>query len=265
MSGVQSLILPQVPTWIPASVFGACIGSFLNVVICRVPRGEDIVFTRSKCRSCGHAVRGFDNIPVLSWLLLQGRCRDCRTPIPVIYPAVELLTSVLFGVIVAWFGFSMATVFRLAFASAMVAVVFIDYEHQIIPDVITLPGTLLGLVAALLGPPGWMDAVAGALVGGGSLFAIGLIYQKVRGIEGMGGGDVKLGLMLGAFTGWQGALFTLFLASSVGALVGAILLLQRKAEGRTALPFGAFLAPAAVLGLFVAPQFFDWYLGLLRR
>ena len=255
-----------IPAWAVAGILGLIIGSFLNVVIYRVPRGESIVSPPSHCPSCGQRVRFRDNIPVLSWLLLRGKCRDCRAPIPVRYPLIEALTAALFAIIVARFGYNPVTVFRLLFAAAMVAIVFIDLEHQIIPDVITLPGFLLGLaVAFAFGAPGPVDALLGALVGGGTLFAIGFAYERVRGIEGMGGGDVKLGLMLGAFTGWEGALFTLMAASAVGAVVGGSLMLLRRAHGKTALPFGTFLAPAAILALFVAPAFFHWYAGLLRR
>lgn len=251
--------------WFLSGLLGLLVGSFLNVVICRLPAGESIVSPPSRCPGCGHPVRPWDNIPVLSWLLLRGRCRDCREPISPRYPFVELLTGAVFAVIGARFGLGLGPAFLLVFAAAMVAVVFIDLDHQIIPDVITWPGLALGLVASFFGPPHPAGAVLGALIGGGTLYAIGLAYERVRGIEGMGGGDVKLGLMFGAFTGWQGALFTLMSASFAGALVGAVLLARRKADGRTALPFGTFLAPAALLSLFVAPQFFRWYGGFLHR
>ncbi len=254
-----------VEPWFVLGFLGLLVGSFLNVVICRLPAGESIVSPPSRCPGCGHRVRPFDNIPVISWALLRGRCRDCRGPISPRYPFVELLTGATFGVIGARFGFTPGSMFLLVFAAAMVAVVFIDLDHQIIPDVITWPGLGLGLIASFFGPPHPVGALVGALIGGGTLFAIGFAYEKVRGIEGMGGGDVKLGLMFGAFTGWQGALFTLMSASFAGALVGAVLLARKKADGRTALPFGTFLAPAAVLSLFVAPRFFQWYGGLLHR
>ena len=246
-------------------LLGLVVGSFLNVVIYRLPAGESVASPGSRCPHCGHAVRPWDNIPLVSWVLLRGRCRDCGAPVSPRYALVEALTCALFLLFVAQFGITLTTLFRLVFASAMVAVVFIDYDHQIIPDVITLPGFGLGLLASLLGPPGIKDALLGALVGGGTLFLIGFAYEKLRGIEGMGGGDVKLGLMLGAFTGWEGALFTLMAASAVGAVVGVFLVAARRAHGQTALPFGTFLAPAAVLALFVAPAFFHWYGGLIRR
>jgi leader peptidase (prepilin peptidase) / N-methyltransferase len=259
------VIPPPFPVWALAGVFGLLIGSFLNVVIYRLPRHESVIFWRSRCPACKHEIRLFDNVPLLSWLVLLGRCRDCRAPISVRYPLVEAATGVLFALVVARLGVDLLTPFRLFFAAAMVVVVFIDFEHQLIPDRITLPGLVLGLAASFLGPPGPASAAMGALVGGGALYAVGLAYEKVRGIEGMGGGDVKLGLMLGAFTGWQGALFSLMAASAAGAVVGLALVAAKRAGGRTALPFGAFLAPAGVLALFVAPAVFSWYGAFLRR
>ena len=256
---------PEAVFALAAGTFGLLVGSFLNVVIYRLPREESIVSPPSRCPGCGHRVRPWDNIPVLSWMLLQGRCRDCRQPISPRYPFVEALTGITFGLVAWHFGPSPSAGFLLVFAAAMIAVVFIDLDHQIIPDVITWPGLGLGLVASFFGPPYPGGALMGALIGGGTLFAIGFAYEKVRGVEGMGGGDVKLGLMLGAFTGWQGALFTLMAASFAGALVGGLLLARKQAHGQTALPFGTFLAPASVLSLFVAPQFFHWYGALLHR
>ncbi|MBI5835644.1 MAG: prepilin peptidase [Candidatus Eisenbacteria bacterium] len=230
-----------------------------------MPLGQSVIFWRSRCTACGHEIRFFDNVPLLSWVALGGRCRDCRTPISARYPLVEALTAAVFALIVASFGPTVTTLFRLGFAAAMVAVVFIDLDHQIIPDRITLPGLALGLAASFFGPPGPWGAVLGALVGGGTLYAVGWGYERLRRIEGMGGGDVKLGLMLGAFTGWQGALFTLMAASAAGAVVGLSMVAARRANGRTALPFGTFLAPAAILALLAAPAFFSWYGALLRR
>ena len=248
-----------------AGVLGLAIGSFLNVVIHRVPRGGSVVSGGSCCPACGHPLRPFDNVPLGSYLLLRGRCRDCRAAISWRYPLVEALTGALFALVVAHFGVDRLTPFRLFFSAAMVGVVFIDFEHQLIPDRITLPGLVLGLAASFLGPPGPTSAALGALIGGGALYAVGVAYEKLRGIEGMGGGDVKLGLMLGAFTGWQGAVFALMAASAAGAAVGLGLMAARRASGRTALPFGSFLAPAALLAWFVAPSFFAWYEALLRR
>jgi len=259
------VIPPPFPVWALAALLGLLIGSFLNVVIYRMPRGMSVVLWRSRCPHCGHEIRFFDNVPVLSWLWLRGRCRDCRAPISPRYPLVEALTGALFALLALRFGAQPALAFRMFFAAAMVAVVFIDLEHQIIPDRITLPGTALGLLASVFGPPGLRDAALGAAVGGGWLYLVGLAYRKLRGVEGMGGGDVKLGLMLGAFTGWQGAVFAVLAASAAGTLVGLGLIAGRRASARTALPFGSFLAPAAVLALFVAPAFFSWYGAILSR
>ena len=244
-------------------VLGAFIGSFLNVVIHRVPLKRSIVHPGSACPKCGHPVRPWDNIPVLSWLLLRGRCRDCKTPIPPRYPLVEALTGLLFAGTAMLVTDPLALGFALAFVAAMVVVTFIDLDHMIIPDVITLPGTLIALGAAFLGAgveP--KQALLGVLVGGGGLFAVAAGYRAATGRDGLGGGDVKLLSLVGAFLGPVGAFLTIMVGSIAGTLYASVFLLRRGA-GRTAeLPFGTFLAPGAVLVYFFGAQIVRAYLGL---
>ena len=238
---------------------GLCFGSFLNVVIHRLPRGLSVVRPPSACPDCGHAIRPFDNIPVLSWLLLAGRCRDCRGVIPWRYPAVELAAGLLVVAFAAQLGPRAALVPALAFALALLAVALIDWDHRIIPDEISLGGAVVGLFARGLTLPGVVEGLIGALVGGGALWLVATGYRKATGLDGLGGGDVKLAAMIGAFLGWPGVFLTIFAAAAAGSLAGGFLLATRKAHRRTALPFGTFLAPAAVLAGVAGPFVWRWY------
>ena len=243
-------------------LLGLCLGSFLNVVIHRLPRGESLSRPRSRCPGCGEPIAARDNIPLLSWILLRGRCRHCGEPISPRYPLIELLgAACVLGAALASPG-PVTALLRAAFLLAMLAVVFIDIDHQIIPDRITLPGTLLGLLAGPLLGLAWWEALLGAGIGGGLLLAAALFYQTFRGVEGMGGGDIKMAAMLGAWLGWQGLLMTLLLASFAGTLIGIGLILARRADVRTALPFGAFLAPAAGFVLLAGRPIWHWYIAL---
>lgn len=245
-------------------VLGLAAGSFVNVVIHRLPRGLSVVRPRSRCPACGAPVRARDNVPVLSWLLLRGRCASCRAPISVRYPLVEALTAILFVAVGRLDGAALALPFHLAFVASLVGVAFIDLDFQIIPNEITFAGVALGL--ALAGLEGSLLAgVVGAAVGSGLLWGIGALYRAVRRVEGMGGGDVKLAAMLGAFLGWKGVLLTIFLSSFAGAIAG-IVMMRRQGSGRqTRIPYGTFLAPAAVVVLFVGESVIAWYAGLLAR
>jgi len=245
-------------------VFGLLVGSFLNVVIHRLPREMSIVRPRSRCPSCGGAIAPWHNVPVLSWLLLRGRCAHCRAPISARYPAVELATAVLFACAARLDGFSIALPFHLFFLAAMICVTLIDFDFQIIPDEITASGAILGFAcAALTGRI--VDGAIGAVVGSGLLWLIGAAYFALRKVEGMGGGDVKLAVMLGAFLGWKGVLLTLFASSLVGAVVGIALIRLKGGDRQTRIPFGTFLAPAAVFVLFAGRPLIDWYAGFFGR
>ena len=241
---------------------GLAIGSFLNVVIHRLPRGESLVSPGSRCPACGYALRAADNIPVVSYLMLLGRCLQCRARISARYPLVELATGALFVLHYFVFGWTALLAVRLLFAAAMVALFFIDLEHRLLPDRITLPGIAAGLVASLFLPPGIRDALIGTLAGGGVLWAIGEAYYRYSGEEGMGGGDVKMLAMIGAFLGWQLVLVTLVFSSIAGAVTGLILLASRRGGLKYALPYGTFLALAALVSSLYGDQIVSWYTGL---
>ena len=280
--------IPPVLIYIISGVFGAIIGSFLNVVIHRVPREESIVFPNSRCPSCGATIAFYDNIPVLSYVVLGGRCRGCSIRISPRYPAVELLTAVLF-VVVTWHdGISVALPFDLIFMTAIVALVFIDAEHMILPDVITYPGMAFAVAAriaiplltktphfddvpslmqgTLAGMPIWVvslvGAVIGALIGGGSLWLMGWTWEKLRGIEAMGLGDVKMMFMVGAYLGWRLTILTIFVGVLSGSLIGIVLMArQRERDMQMLLPFGVFLGLGSIAALLFGAQIVAWYAG----
>lgn len=270
------------------AVFGAIIGSFLNVVIHRLPREQSIVFPNSRCPSCGAAISPFDNIPVLSYLILRGRCRACRAPISARYPAVEALTGLLYGLVFLRDGLTFALPFDLVFVTALVALVFIDSEHMILPDAITYPGMIFAVVARLaipylMGRPyfddlepllngilaGWpmwaaslVGALLGALAGGGSLWLMGWVWERLRGVEAMGLGDVKMMFMVGAYLGWRLTVLTIFLAVLSGSLTGILLMLRRgERDMQMLLPFGIFLGIGSIIALLVGAHIVNWYAG----
>ena len=216
------------PFWlVVAGFFGLCIGSFLNVVIYRLPLGQSLATPPSRCRKCGYSLRWFDNVPVVSWALLRGRCRKCGVSVSWQYPLVELITAALF-VLVVWLtpiGTLLAS--RLLLVCILIALFGIDLEHQILPNSITLPGIVIGLLFSLVAPPGWKDALIGALLGAGILYAIACAYYLWRREEGMGMGDVKMLAMLGAFLGWKAVLVTVILASFAGAFIGVAMMASR--------------------------------------
>lgn len=246
--------------------FGLVIGSFLNVCIHRLPASQSIVHPRSRCPQCGHLIRAYDNIPVLSYVLLGGRCRDCKTHISARYPVVELLSGAFAAMSVARFGLDWTGAVVYALIAAFLVITFIDIDHRIIPDMITLPGIPLGLAASfgpgLVSP---MQALIGILAGGGSLFLVAWGYQLITKREGMGGGDIKLLAMIGAFIGWQGVLFTIFVASFTGTLTGIALMFRRAGGMKLAVPFGPFLAVGAIAYLFIGPDVMEWYIRWLRH
>ena len=246
-----------------AFCFGAVIGSFLNVCIRRLPAGESIVYPPSHCPGCGTRIRGRDNIPLLSYLLLCGRCRSCGSRISLRYPAVEALTAIALVLLLYRFGLTGSFAVAAVFLTALIVISFIDLDHQIIPDVITLPGIAVGLLLSVAGMgPRVLDSVLGALLGGGLLYAVAVGYHAWTGREGMGGGDVKLLAMIGAFLGWRSVLVTLVLGSFTGALVGVGLILGRGADVRVPIPFGPFLALGATCAIFFGDRLIHWYLHL---
>lgn len=245
---------------------GACIGSFLNVVIHRLPRGESLVAPRSRCPACESTIAWYDNLPILSWLVLRGRCRRCGAGISVRYPIVELLTALVAIAVHARLGLTLEGLVAFYFAATLLAIAYIDLDHQIIPDVLSLPGIVVGLVAApLLHPGTWLEALQaaflGALLGGGILFAVAYGYERMTGREGMGGGDVKLLAMVGAFLGWQGVLLTLLLGSLVGSVIGISIMVARGADSKLAIPFGPFLSIGAFVAMFWGSAIVSWYLA----
>ena len=287
----NTLELPTAVFAIVVTAVGALIGSFLNVVIHRVPRDQSIVFPNSRCPSCGAPIKPYDNIPVISYLILRGRCRSCHSHISARYPAVEAMTAMLFFAVFLYRGFTLALPFDLIFVAAMAALVFIDAEHMILPNVITYPGLVFALAARVAIPylagPGYLDdfsgliqilprelpiwavslvgAVLGALVGGGSLWLTGWLWERLRGVEAMGLGDVKMMFMVGAYLGWRLALLSIFLGVLSGSITGVAIMIKRRERNlQMLLPFGIFLGLGSTISLLVGTRLINWYLSQFR-
>lgn len=266
-----------------AFLFGLIVGSFLNVCIVRLPEERSLASPASHCPRCGVPIRWYDNIPVVSFLLLRARCRNCGEPISWRYPLVEVLNGLLWLWAVDEFGVTGEGLLGMALCSSLVVITFIDLDHQIIPDVITLPGMVLGLAAAPLfmtelaqplpfiaarflpdASPyvsALLNSFIGLLLGGGPLLLIGWLWEKFRKVEAMGGGDVKLMGMVGSFLGWQGAIMTILVASLVGSVAGITLIALKKQEADQHIPFGPFLALGALITLFRGYDLRAWYFG----
>lgn len=282
IENVVDVPLPIVAVF--AGILGAIIGSFLNVVIHRVPREQSIVFPNSACPSCHEPLRAYDNIPILSYLVLRGRCRACRNPISIRYPMVEALTALLFVAVALRDGPSFPLPFDLAFGAALIALIFIDAEHMILPNAITFPGIVFavltrialpylagpqvfddlpGLIARLPQLPVWsvslIGAAIGALVGGGSLWLMGFLWEKLRGVEAMGLGDVKMMFMAGAYLGWRLAVLTIFFGVFTGSIAGLAVMAKRGRNLQMMLPFGIFLGIGAILSMFAGHRIIEWY------
>ncbi len=277
---------PEFVGYIFIFAFGAAVGSFLNVVIHRVPNEESIVFPNSACPNCKNSIKPYDNIPILSWLILRGRCRDCKNPISLRYPAVELLTALLFALVFWQIGLNVFLPVALIFVTAVVALIFIDAENMILPNVITYPLLIFALLIRLIFPllfvvsyfadfkvfplnqmgsyPVWVTslfgAILGGLVGGGSLWLVGEIWKRLRGVEAMGLGDVKMMFGVGALLGWQLTLLSIFLGAFSGAIIG-IFLISRQADKdmQTQIPFGIFLGIGSIISLLFGEQLIKWY------
>ncbi|MBZ5495117.1 MAG: prepilin peptidase [Acidobacteriia bacterium] len=267
------------------AAFGLVIGSFLNVCIYRLPRRESIVFPSSHCPHCGQAVRPYDNVPVLSYLWLRGKCRFCRQPIALQYPLVELLTGLAFFACAVEWSLTPPAFVNSLFLSVILVLVFVDYHHQILPNVLTLPGVLAGIVLSPLQSETffrdsisenlaafvssahagavlpWAGSLLGALAGGGILLLVGTVYQALRRRQGLGMGDVKMIAMVGAFLGWRLTLLTIFAGSFLGSIVGIVLVLFGGRTLQSKLAFGTFLGVASALSLFFGLTIVRWYAG----
>ncbi len=266
---------PEIFTYILSFIFGTIIGSFLNVCIYRLPREESIAYPGSHCISCNEPISFYNNIPILSYLFLKGKCSKCNSEISLRYPLVEVITGLLFVATVWSFGLSIQTLFYLIFISSLIAITFIDFKHMIIPNVITYPGIIVGILYntlrtdwnyslelignfnlgmqnffSLLSEVPLLDSIFGVVLGGGLLLLVAYSYEVIKKRQGMGMGDVKLLAMIGAFFGWEGVLFVIFLASILGSVIGISIIIAKKGDLKYALPFGPFLSIAAVIYIF---------------
>lgn len=258
-----------------AFAIGAVVGSFLNVVIHRWPREESIVFPASHCPSCNTPIRSYDNIPILSYLILLGRCRACRSPISLRYPLVETANALFYLAIFQRTGVAFEFLPIAALVSMTIVLIYIDADVQMLPDVITLPGVAIGILVgafsvgdrfpALTASASLIDSAGGAIVGAAIIATIILTYWLVRQMEGMGWGDSKMLAMIGAWLGWRSVFAVLFLGSLLGAVIGVPLALRSAKRMQTALPFGVFLGIAALLTMFFGNTLFAWWLELATR
>ena len=244
-----------------SALFGAIVGSFLNVVILRLPESDQsIVFPASHCPQCSSPLSWYENIPLLSYIFLRGRCGHCNISISLQYPLVELLMAIVTAALVQRFEISFATVGYFVFSAALLVVIFIDIRLQIIPDVISLPGIILGFLFSLVSDTvTWQSSLIGILAGGGVLYAVAFFYATLRKIDGMGGGDIKLLAMIGAWLGWQALPFVILMSSTTGSIVGVVAMCRQKKGGQTRIPFGPFLSVAALTYIFYSEDIFNYY------
>ena len=245
--------------------WGLCIGSFLNVCIYRLPEAQSIIHPRSSCPKCRNPIRFYDNIPIISYVFLRGQCRHCGTKIALRYPMVELLTGCFALGTYLKFGPTWASLIYFVFIAALIVITFIDLDHRIIPNVITLPGIPIFVAASLLIPDlSLIDSLIGVIAGGGSLLMVAWIYKLITHKDGMGLGDIKLLAMIGALVGWQGILMTIFVASATGTLAGILHMVQvRQKNMKLAIPFGPFLATGALVYIFWGEAIIRWYINTL--
>ena len=244
-------------------LIGLALGSFMNVCIYRIPHRQSIINPPSTCPNCGKKIKFYDNIPLVSYFLLMGRCRHCRHVIPWHYPAVEALTGLLSFSLFIRYGLSYQYFLFLLFIAALVTIAFIDLHHRIIPDVLSLPGIIVGWATSfILGHISWLDSLIGIIGGGGSLFLVAFVYVSLTGKEGMGGGDIKLLAMIGAWMGWRPLPLVVLISSLTGAVIGVAFLLLAGKGLRAKIPFGPFLSLGALLYFFFGPELTHWYFGL---
>jgi leader peptidase (prepilin peptidase)/N-methyltransferase len=265
-----------------AFLFGAIVGSFLNVCIFRIPTRTSLISPFSRCPQCKTAIKAYDNIPILSYFLLGGKCRSCKAPISPRYPLVETMMALFSVFLILRFGLSSSFFIYFILIASLVVVSFIDLDHRIIPDVISLPGIILGLLASFIKTAGHndflvrfvfktvkgtvnmatLDSLLGIFIGGGLLYAVAVLFYWATKKEGMGGGDIKLLAMIGAFLGWSSTLFTILVSSLIGSMVGVVLMVATRADSKYAIPFGPFLSMGAVIYLFFGREILRWYLHL---
>ena len=247
-------------------IFGSIVGSFLNVCIYRIPQEKSIILPSSFCPHCKTPIHFYDNIPLVSFALLRGKCRVCHAPISWRYPLVEFLMGLFSLILLLRYGISPLYLVYFAFFASLILVSFIDLPHRIIPDVISLPGILIGVVISLLLPQlSFKDSIIGVLLGGGSLYVVASVYHIITKREGMGGGDIKLLAMIGAFIGWKGVLFTILCSSLIGSIVGVTLMfISSNTDSKYAVPFGPFLSLGAIIYVLVGEALINWYIGFLR-
>lgn len=279
--------LPEAAAYVFIFIFGTVVGSFLNVVIHRVPLEESVVFPNSACPNCQKPIKPYDNVPIFSWLILGGKCRNCKNPISPRYVLVEVLTGLLFALVYWSVGFNAFLPVTLIFAAAIVSLVFIDAEHMILPNVITYPLLVFALLVRIVFPlffgatyfsdfnifplnqmhdfPVWVislvGAVLGALMGGGSLWLVGEIWKRLRGVEAMGLGDVKMMFGVGALLGWRLTLLSIFIGAFAGAVIGVLVIARQKEKDfQTQIPFGIFLGIGSILSILFGEQIISWYI-----
>lgn len=246
-------------------VFGICIGSFLNVCIYRLPESKSIIHPRSMCPSCGTLIAFYDNIPIVSYLALKGKCRHCDARISFRYPVIELISGIFAVGVFLKYGLGLEALIYYVFIAALLVITFIDIDHQIIPDVISLPGIPIFFAASFaLSDITFVESILGILIGGGSLWIVAQLYYMLTRKEGMGGGDIKLLAMMGAIIGWKGVLFTIFVASAIGTVAGMLVMIKTRKSMKLKVPFGPFLAIGAIAYIFLGPQLIAWYFNLLR-
>lgn len=262
-----SIVIAEFPAFFTFVVFvvGAAIGSFLNVCIYRLPESLSLTHPRSMCPHCRRPIPFYDNIPILSYLILRGKCRRCGTTISPRYPVVELAAGLFAVAVFVRHGISWDGLIIFALLAALLVITFIDIDHRIIPNIITYPGIIIGFGTSFLaGLVGWRQSLLGIALGAGILILVAWGYYLLTKKEGMGGGDVKLLAMIGAFLGWKAVVFSIFVGSAVGAIVGVAVAVRSKRGRKTAVPFGPFLSLGAILYLFHGPEIVHWYFGLMR-
>ncbi|MFQ6079374.1 MAG: prepilin peptidase [Thermodesulfobacteriota bacterium] len=267
--------------YIFAFLFGAVVGSFLNVCIFRIPVGTSLISPSSRCPQCKMAIKAYDNIPILSYFLLGGKCRYCGASISARYPVVESMMGLFSVFLMLKFGLSPSFFVYFILISSLVVVSFIDLDHRIIPDKISLPGIIMGFLTSFTKPVeghydflvlsvfrtvkgalnmATLDSLLGIFIGGGLLYAVAVLFYWATKKEGMGGGDIKLLAMIGAFLGWSSTLFTILVSSLIGSMVGVTLMVTTRADSKYAIPFGPFLSMGAVIYLFFGREIIRWYL-----
>jgi leader peptidase (prepilin peptidase)/N-methyltransferase len=244
------------------TALGLVVGSFLNVCIYRLPLSKSIVRPGSACARCGRLLAWFENIPIVSYVALRGRCRSCGERISLRYPTIEAITSAMFALGWWYYGPGVLLASRLVLGCALIVLFEIDRQHQILPHAITLPGIAAGFAFSFFTDPGWVSSLAGIVIGGGTLLAIGYGYYFLRHEEGLGMGDFKMLAMIGAFLGWKLVLVTLMFSSIAGAVIGLLVIVLRRGDLKYALPYGTFLSLAGLIASLYGDRIVTWYVGL---